>query len=138
MKKIENKTYREWIQESQQEAELTMWGKKFGCFCPELCKRQIGDGLQLIEFWTYDNRPRYWLVKVDSGIKNNDDFPYEAVIDLIRDQFGDCKEDCEICNREGRCDYPAISYQTGTGWDCVVNFGIKKTTPTLFDILKAA
>jgi len=99
----------------EQEAEL--WGTKV-TFAPYLCKEQLGDGMQLAFLGTIDQRPKWWLIRIDSKINDTDDFPVEDMIDTIAEECGEYDPD-DI--NEDDLEYPTIKWDGGH-YGNVVNF----------------
>ncbi len=111
MKKIENKTLQEWIEQETAAEDLEFCGVEIENFRPVICEKKQGDGLQLVWVKTLMQRPRYWLVLIDSKMNvNSEDFDVEFLISIIEDEFG------------SGCDYPEID-DDGIYCGSIVNFG---------------
>lgn len=64
-------------------------------FKPALLDKVYGDGKQLVQLFPIMERPRYWVVRVDSRCTNSDAF-FEILDDIyeqIDEQFGSPDED---------------------------------------------
>lgn len=86
--------------------DIQLWGEPIKDFVPYLCKTKLGDGKQLIYFGVNMQRPRYWLVLIDSKT-NFDEWDVEDVIGLIEDECGYVSSD------EEDVEYPEICYDGG-------------------------
>lgn len=86
------KTIDEWIKEEQTPRTISLWGSVAQTdFVPELCSTIDGDGQQLIYFGTVDQRPRYWLMQIDSK-HDIEDYSFnieEIVIPALCEEFGE-------------------------------------------------
>lgn len=88
------KTIDEWIKEEQTPRSISLWGTVAQTdFVPELCSTIDGDGQQLIYFGTVNQRPRYWLMQIDSKHDIYSDKFYEIieekVITPLCEEFGE-------------------------------------------------
>lgn len=90
MEKVKDKTLEEWIKEQTSPREISLWGTVCDeAFEPPLVEKIQGDGKQLIYFGTIDQRPRYWLLRIDSGIDLEEDFDEETLCyEPIEEEFG--------------------------------------------------
>lgn len=90
MEKVKEMTLEEWINKSTAPREISLWGSVCDkAFEPPLVSKIQGDGKQLIYFGTIDQRPRWWLLRIDSGIDIEDDFDTESLCyEPIEDEFG--------------------------------------------------
>lgn len=141
-KRIKGKTLEEWIAEETSERETTFWGDKF-TIKPVLVDTILGDGLQLAYLGTIDQRPHYWLIRIDSKTDMEDeDFDYETILEPIEECCGrvpeegyideeefneiknnifmDCYESYE--DYKEACEYPHVYWQGGH-YGSIVNFG---------------
>lgn len=85
------KTIDEWIKEEQTPRTISLWGSVAQTdFVPELCSTIDGDGKQLIYFGTINQRPYYWLMRIDSKHDIEDsDFDIEGiVINALEEEYG--------------------------------------------------
>ncbi len=144
VKKIEGMSMKEWILSETRRRKTTWWGSK--CYIkPVICSKIFGDGLQLAYLGTIDQRPHYWLIRIDSGIDlQADDFDYEKhLLEPLEEEFGRFPEAGYISYSEYKqlkkkstgcihdydsykdynnaCKYPAL-YWGGGHWGTVVNF----------------
>ena len=84
-------TIKDWIKKEQEPRKISLWGTVVETdFVPELCSTIDGDGQQLIYFGTVNQRPRYWLMQIDSKHDIEDpDFNVEKiVITTLEKEFG--------------------------------------------------
>lgn len=90
MEKVNGMTIEEWIKKSTAPREISLWGEVYDKeFEPPVVSKIQGDGKQLIYFGTIDQRPRWWLLRIDSGINIEDDFDTETFFyEPIEDEFG--------------------------------------------------
>lgn len=91
-----------------------LWGK-YQVFTPVLVSEIFGDGLQFIYFSTIDNRPKYWIVRIDSKTDIENDFDWEPILFAIESEFGRWQDDDHL-------KYPAIKLTMGTFWGLIKNF----------------
>lgn len=96
-----------------------LWGS-YIVFAPQLVKEIFGDGKQIIYFGTIDQRPRYWIVRIDSQTDIDNDFDWEEIFRSIRSEFGEWSDDDQM-------PYPAIKLTMGTHWGLLKNFGITES-----------
>lgn len=71
------------------------WGKMCS-FKPELLKKKFGDGGRLVRLFPINERPRYWVVRVDSkctDLLDDDGDLLDAIYEAIDEQFGTPSED---------------------------------------------
>lgn len=94
------------------------WGK-FYLFIPALLDKVYGDGKQLVQLFPIMERPRYWVVRVDSKCVEDDDL-FEILDDIyeqIDEQFERPNEaDLGIGNE--RPYFPKYDGE-GTSWEFV-------------------
>ncbi len=142
IKKIDGLTYEEWLAKETKPRKASLWGGEEFEFTPVLSEEIIGDGLQLMYFGTLDQRPYYWLVRIDSSSDLEDpDFDIDNIINLLEDEFGQAPYDFGIDEEdfnemkengdydeydsfeefEKDCEYPNL-YVSGYHFGCVVNF----------------
>ena len=117
----------EWIAKETAPRTVSLWGQEYPDFKPYLCENIIGDGLQLVYLGTINNRPHYWLIRIDSKTDvSSDDFDFEDILQLIEEECGRCEgiDECESCQENGEeCEYPNNISWGGGHWGMVVNFG---------------
>lgn len=83
-----NQKIKEFLKKESKPRFVSFWGKKT-LVKPYLCNTIMGDGLQLIYLGTIDQRPQYWLIRIDSNTDvKADRFDIEPVIELIEDECG--------------------------------------------------
>lgn len=88
MDKIDGKTMEEWISHETRKRTVEFWGQEHE-IQPVICSDVQGDGLQLVYVESIDQRPNYWLLRVDS--KTNveaDDFDIETLLEPLEEEFG--------------------------------------------------
>lgn len=92
-------------------------------FTPALLNKVYGDGKQLLQLFPINERPRYWVIRVDS--KCDDDSLHEIlddIYDAIDEQFGTPDEsDVGVGN-----DRPYFPMHDGDG---VAWHFVRRTTP---------
>lgn len=144
MEKVKDKTLEEWIKEQTEPREISLWGTVYQTdFVPEICSMREGDGKQLIYFGTINQRPKWWLMLIDSAHDiESDDFDIEGiVIEALEEEFGSAEqyiseeefkelleeedEECIICETydnwlEYNYNYPKLQID-GFHWGLVVN-----------------
>lgn len=70
------------------------WGSVYD-FQPVLLEKTWGDGNQLVQLFPINERPRYWVVRVDSKCDSDSEAWYEILDDIynaIDEQFGSPSE----------------------------------------------
>ena len=89
----------QYLEQEQKETEAQLWGEPVK-FKPYLLEKVFGDGMKLIFFGTLDNRPYWWLVRVDSHADDDDweNFDPEEIYQAIEEECGcyDLDEDAEV------------------------------------------
>jgi hypothetical protein len=119
-----------------------LWGG-YCVFTPVVLSKIYGDGLQIVFIGSIDQRPRFWLARIDS--KTDMDFVVaEDIVNEIEEEFGRVPEEgylsyrefCEI-KKEDRiffdhnnykeykedCEYPRMDWHGGH-WGTIKNFGL--------------
>ena len=85
-----------------------------------LSETVIGDGKQLIYFGTMNQRPNYWLIRIDSETNTeSDDFNdngIDEIIEILTEEFGEWNEDNEEFDPDDNCQYPIINLNAGYFW----------------------
>lgn len=122
-----------YLEQEQKETEATLWGMTVK-FKPHLLEKVFGDGMKLIYFGTLDNRPYWWLVRVDSHADDNgwEDFNEEEIYEAIEDECGcyEINEDAEV-DEDGydefgtKCIegyYPQINSDSSAHWGLIADF----------------
>lgn len=95
------------------------WGSVYD-FTPELIDKVYGDGGQLVQLFPISERPRYWMVRVDSSCSGSDDAFLDVLDDIyeaIDDQFG-CPSDEDYGIGDERPYFPMFD-GSGTSWHFV-------------------
>lgn len=113
------KEIQEFLKTETRRQRAYLWGE-YCVFTPVVVSKVWGDGLHVIYFGSIDQRPKWWIVRVDS--KTNlkaTEFDYEAIICAIEDEYGG-----EELKRNGddKTKYPAITWGGGH-WGTIKNFG---------------
>lgn len=133
MKLINGYTEEQILENIQRETIASLWGESVK-FKPYLLKKKFGDGEQLIYFSTYDDRPYYWYVLVDSKT-DVDELDSEEIHQAIEEECGNYDNDyepgsggcgacsvCDLCKDDENRDYPVIAEYTSPHWGFVCNF----------------
>jgi len=115
-----------YLQLQQEETTASLWGDEV-TFKPYLLEKIFGDGMKLIYFGTLDDRPYWWLVRVDSNAKIDEpsEFDSEAIYEAIEEECGGWVPDdtAEVdeygYDEEGTChrgEYPMIISDSSEHW----------------------
>lgn len=111
----------EFLEKERQEVIPTLFGDEYPSFKPYLLEEIYGDGMCLIYFGTLDDRPYWWLVRVDSSyITDHEEYIgsfvekygnifVEVIHSQIEDECGSIDEDDDENNLPP---YPAITKWT--------------------------
>jgi len=121
-KKILHKkaTMQEWIEWETRERKAQLWGD-FTTIKPVVSEKIIGDGKQLIYIGTIDQRPNYWLLRIDSKTDvSSDDFDIEKYLEILEEEFGRADEDDETIFDAINKIYPAVLW-SGGHWGSLFN-----------------
>lgn len=87
-RKIDGKTLNEWISIETRKRRVSFWGEDFEIE-PVICSEVQGDGLQLVYVQSMDQRPTYWILRIDSETNvENDDFDIETLLEPLEEEFG--------------------------------------------------
>ena len=98
---------------------LYHWGQPYDC-TPRLVTQILGNGRKFLAVRSLDDRPNYYVVRVDSGFV----VPHQIdeAVYAIQDVFGDreaneyeCKSHGEECPAE-LCSWPVWSGSSGCSW----------------------
>ena len=113
------------LAKEQEETEAQLWGDSVK-FKPYLLDRIFGDGMKLIYFGTLDDRPYWWLVRVDSHAEENgvwDNFDEEEIYQAIEEECGshDANE-CEDEDYNEEYAYPVIESSSSAHWGLIADF----------------
>ena len=128
-----------YLAKEQQSTTASLWGDEV-TFKPYLVKEIYGDGMCLIYFGTLDDRPYWWLVRVDSAMLTNQDDYIESFVDeygnsfnevihcQIEEECGCIDEDDDDYDEDDLPPYPAITRWTSEHWGVVadLNKGVDK------------
>ena len=109
------KNINEAVKEETREQEVSLWGDKL-TFTPVIASQKIGNGKKLMALFSLDQRPQYWLVRIDSEMSINDDnFDIEELVNIIEEEFGTVNEEefYEDLNIETSEFYPKIYWSGG-------------------------
>lgn len=120
------------LEQEQEETTASLWGMKV-TFKPYLLEKVFGDGKKLIYFGTCDDRPYWWLVRIDSNTDIEDplQFDSEEIYCAIEDECGGwvpddtVKVDADGYDEYGTChrgEYPMIISDSSCHWGLVVDF----------------
>ena len=122
-----------YLEQEQKEVKTSLWDNEI-TFKPYLLKRVFGDGMKLIYFGTLDDRPYWWLVRVDSSAKIDDpcEFDSEEIYQEIEEECGGydlSDEDDDECG-----EYPMIVSDSYAFWGLVADLekGVDKHGFPLF------
>ena len=127
MTREERKRY---LLKEQEETTQSLWGNEV-TFKPYLVKKKFGDGMCLISFGCLDDRPYYWLVRVDSKLfqTNIEKLDFEAIYRQIEEECGyydEFEEDEDMQDLD--CDeiremypYPVISRWSSAHWKIIAD-----------------
>lgn len=123
---------KQYLEQEQQETEAELWGVTVK-FKPYLLEKIFGDGMKLIYFGNLDDRPYWWLVRVDSHVDDNDweNFDEEEIYEAIEEECG-CYEYDEdaVVDEDGydewgtkrvQGEYPEIESNSSARWGLVAD-----------------
>lgn len=124
-----------YLEQEQKEVKTSLWDNEI-TFKPYLLKTVFGDGMKLIYFGTLDDRPYWWLVRVDSSAKIDYpcEFDSEEIYQEIEEECGGYvlseEEDNEGCYGA----YPMIVSDSCAFWGLVADLekGVDKYGIPLF------
>jgi hypothetical protein len=144
-KKIDGMTMKQLIAHETRRRKTSWWGQP--CYIkPVIHPTIFGDGLQLAYLGTIDQRPNYWLIRVDSQLDlNADGFDYDGhLLQPLEDHFGRVPESGEVSYAEfkkyrkedhyafvdydnykdflSEFRYPRLSW-SGGHWGTIANYG---------------
>lgn len=94
-------------------------------FKPELLDKVYGDGKRLLQLFPINERPRYWVVRVDSACGRDDEL-YEILDDIyeqIDEQFGTPSEE-DLGVGDERPYFPMYDGM-GTSWHFVYDSSLE-------------
>lgn len=83
------KRQRERLTELLRPQRTEHWGSVYR-FTPALLNKVYGDGKRLVQLFPINERPRYWVIRVDSSCDDRDAFVelLDDIYDEIDEQFG--------------------------------------------------
>ena len=89
-------------------------------FEPVLLNRVFGDGSRLLQVFPINERPRYWVVRVDASVAGDRDVHeiIDEIAEAISDQFGDPNED-DLGVGDERPYFPSCNSDDGFSWNLV-------------------
>lgn len=128
-----NEEIQKYIDKEREEVTPTLWGEDYKSFKPYLLEKVYGDGMCLLYFGTLDDRPYWWLVRVDSRYLTDNANYMESFIDeygnsfeeaihcQIEEECGCNDEDDEDYDEDNRLPYPAITRWTSEHWGLVAD-----------------
>jgi hypothetical protein len=91
-------TMKELIAKETKRRTVSFWGVDHE-IQPALCETILGDGLQLVYVKSMDNRPNYWIIRIDSKTDvEADDFDIETLLEPLEEEFG--REPVYYCYNE--------------------------------------
>ncbi|MDA3900036.1 MAG: hypothetical protein PF637_05900 [Spirochaetes bacterium] len=132
-----NEEMKKLIEYETRKQTVSFWGEEY-TIQPVLSKTKLGDGLQLIYVGTTDQRPHFWLIRIDSHTDVlNDDFNIYEIVDILEEEFGrhpyryvdkeDFYKNDDLVEQYGTyeeydsaCNYPAVWWGEGH-WGVVEN-----------------
>lgn len=117
----------------------TLWTEgDRGMMTPYVCEHSFGDGLHLLTVTTINQRPNYWVVRVDSSwpeMRRGYDYLRDStvgehiddVLTAIEEECGkvgesldekceDCGDDWCACNVDSGEQFPALDDDMGCSW----------------------
>ena len=144
---VAGRSMEQWIADETRKHKTTFWGEEYEIE-PVIAETILGDGLQLAYLGTIDQRPNYWLIRIDSKTDlESDDFDFETILNPLEEEFGrhpsdwvdrdefeaikkakgnDTHSDLDRYDTyeefESACAYPAV-WWGGGHWGSIVNFG---------------
>ena len=119
----EGLTLQQWIENEQKPRKISLWGSKVqDDFVPELCSIIEGDGLQLVYFGTINQRPRWWMMRIDSkhNIESDEfsDSIEQIIIDSLEEDFGrgEYMSESEFETLKAENDEDVTDYENQEDW----------------------
>ena len=123
---------KQYLEQQQEETKATLWGSTVK-FKPYLLEKIFGDGMTLIYFGTLDDRPYWWLVRVDSHADDDgwENFDSEEIYQAIEEECG-CHEYDEEADvdedgydkygvKRTQGDYPEIESDSSPHWGIIAD-----------------
>ncbi len=86
------KNIKEAVKEEIKECKVNLWGDKL-TFTPVLASLKLGNAKKLVALISLDQRPQYWLIRIDSNMSIDDHFDIEKLVDIIEEEFGNINEE---------------------------------------------
>lgn len=110
-------TLQQWIEKETSLVKKSFWGVAVE-FTPVLCEYVDGDGKQLIWVMSIYNRPKYWLLLIDSKTDiSGDDFDLDSIISTIEEEFGKLLSDSEFENDKENGHESVEGYKNADEWN---------------------
>ena len=101
------------IQWHTRKRSAQLWGD-YTTIKPVISEKIVGDGKQLIYIGTIDQRPNYWLLRIDSKTDlESDDFDIEEYLQILEDEFGKADESDETIFDNIDKIYPMVLWSGG-------------------------
>lgn len=95
-----------------------------GHLTPYVCEHSHGNGLQLLQIFTINQRPNYHLVRIDTGLKSDE------ISEHIDDILSAIEEEC---GRAGECLDQPCDHCGDTSCKCSEDYSADKEFPALDD-----
>lgn len=98
----------------------TLWGQR-NRIRPAFCADKMGDGKLPVVIWTINDRPKYYLIFIDSAWHDGTDFVEDfdeevgEILETIEEQFGNAHF-IDDNGRERVGDWPMLNDWNGYGW----------------------
>ena len=93
---------------------VRLWGNESDA-TPVFVRRKFGNGGQLISISPANDRPEFYVVRIDSRTDIN--AKTDRLHDLIDDVLDAIREQCGDADDEDRPDWPALDISSGFTWD---------------------
>src|SRR6478609_3747194 len=82
------KEIRKFLKKETRKQRAYLWGN-YEVFSPVVLSKIYGDGKQIIWIASIDQRPKFWIVRIDSKQSLDwPDFDCEIYVDAIEEEFG--------------------------------------------------
>lgn len=104
----------QYLAKEQEETTAALWGIEV-TFKPYLLKKIYGDGMKLIYFGDLDDRPYWWLVRVDSNA-DIDTIDHEEIYEQIEEECGFNADNDPDFDEDNQLPYPAIQSYSSPHW----------------------
>jgi len=115
------KNIEEAINDLTKTQKVSLWGDEIE-FTPVVATEKVGNGKQLLQIWTIDQRPQYWYIRIDSETDVSEcDFDIEEYLEILEEEFGKLDdEDIALDKFDMEYYYPQLIWQGGL-WETVFN-----------------